>query len=55
MPWVGFAGSMNYWQDYEGRVIGEVCLKAPWTVCHNLTITRERGQDDVRNQLPSIK
>ncbi|GIC93632.1 uncharacterized protein Aud_010120 [Aspergillus udagawae] len=23
MPWVGFAGSSNYWQDYEGRVIGE--------------------------------
>ncbi|GIK03869.1 hypothetical protein Aspvir_007944 [Aspergillus viridinutans] len=23
MPWVGFASSGNYWQDYEGRVIGE--------------------------------
>ncbi|GFF32565.1 hypothetical protein IFM46972_03591 [Aspergillus udagawae] len=23
MPWVGFAYSGNYWQDYEGRVISE--------------------------------
>lgn len=54
MPWVGFASSGNYWRGYEGRVIGEACLKAPWTGTI-LTIAQERGHDDVRNQLPSGK
>lgn len=54
MPWVGFVSSGNYWQDYEGRVISEVCLKAPCTVII-LIIAQERGHDDVRNQLPSGK